>query len=156
MMMRHADPVLLLLFRYAQGAPKDAKDKVKSPKGPPARCQSLEGPWTSSQALAGSRFSIPGFSWTGFCQIPGSQDFCQFCNFGYFLRKSVPRGPKHSDKQSRDFSFKNPGIWADLKSRDPGISGIPPGPASSAKIFLAFSWRCPLILSLLSYGHMIV
>ena len=27
------------------------------------------------QALAGSRFSIPGFSGTGFCQIPGSRDF---------------------------------------------------------------------------------
>ena len=32
--------------------------------------------WTSAeQALAGSRFSIPGFSGTGFCQIPGSRDF---------------------------------------------------------------------------------
>ena len=27
------------------------------------------------QALAGSRFSIPGFSGTLFCQIPGSRDF---------------------------------------------------------------------------------
>ena len=30
---------------------------------------------TDDQALAGSRFSIPGFSGTGFCQIPGSRDF---------------------------------------------------------------------------------
>ena len=51
-----------------------------------------------------------------------------FGNFGDFWLKSVPRGPKHSDKKSRDFSFKNPGILADLKSRDPGIPGIPLGP----------------------------
>ena len=30
---------------------------------------------TYQQALAGSRFSIPGFSGTGFGQIPGSRDF---------------------------------------------------------------------------------
>ena len=30
---------------------------------------------SAHQALAGSRFSIPGFSGTGFCQIPGSRDF---------------------------------------------------------------------------------
>ena len=29
----------------------------------------------SDQAIAGSRFSMPGFSGTGFCQIPGSRDF---------------------------------------------------------------------------------
>jgi len=28
-------------------------------------------------------------------------------------------GQKHSDKKSRDFSFRNPGIFADSKSRDP-------------------------------------
>ena len=28
-----------------------AKDKVKRPKGPPARCQDLEGPWTSSKSI---------------------------------------------------------------------------------------------------------
>ena len=32
-------------------------------------------PITEDQALAGSRFSIPGFSGTGFGQIPGSRDF---------------------------------------------------------------------------------
>ena len=31
-------------------------------------------------------------------------------------------------EKSRDFSFKNPGILADSKSRDPGIPGIPLGP----------------------------
>ena len=31
-------------------------------------------------------------------------------------------------KKSRDFSFENPGILADCKSRDPGIPGIPLGP----------------------------
>ena len=31
-------------------------------------------------------------------------------------------------EKSRDFSFKNPGILADLKSRDPGIPGILLGP----------------------------
>ena len=31
-------------------------------------------------------------------------------------------------EKSRDCSFKNPGILADLKSRDPGIPGIPLGP----------------------------
>ena len=31
-------------------------------------------------------------------------------------------------EKSRDFSFKNPGILADLKSRDPGNPGIPLGP----------------------------
>ena len=54
-----------------------------------------------------------------------------FGNFGNFWRKSVPRGPEHSDnnpEKSRDFSFKNPGILADLKSRDPRIPVIPLGP----------------------------
>ena len=32
-------------------------------------------------------------------------------------------------EKSRDFSFENPGILADCKSRDPGIPGIPLGPA---------------------------
>ena len=31
-------------------------------------------------------------------------------------------------EKSRDCSFKNPGILADVKSRDPGIPGIPLGP----------------------------
>ena len=31
-------------------------------------------------------------------------------------------------EKSRDFSFKNPGILVDVKSRDPGIPGIPLGP----------------------------
>ena len=33
-------------------------------------------------------------------------------------------------EKSRDFSFKNPGILVDVKSRDPGIPGIPLGPAA--------------------------
>ena len=33
--------------------------------------------------------------------------------------KSFWRGPIHGNKKSRDFSFKNPGILADCKSRDP-------------------------------------
>ena len=53
--------------------------------------------------------------------------FLSILNFGDFWRKSVPRGPKHPGK-SRDFSFKNPGILADLKSRDPGTPRIPLGP----------------------------
>ena len=47
-----------------------------------------------------------------------------FSNFGDFWRKSVPRGPKQSDKKSRDFSFKNP-----------GIPGIPLGPDYGKVIF---------------------
>ena len=31
-------------------------------------------------------------------------------------------------EKSQDYSFKNPGILADVKSRDPGITGIPLGP----------------------------
>ena len=31
-------------------------------------------------------------------------------------------------EKSRDLSFKNPGILVDVKSRDPGIPGIPLGP----------------------------
>ena len=33
--------------------------------------------------------------------------------------------PAQNPEKSRDFSFKNPGILADLKSRDPGIPGFP-------------------------------
>ena len=36
-------------------------------------------------------------------------------------------------EKSRDRSFKNPGILADVKSRDPGIPGIPLGPAPLSK-----------------------
>ena len=37
-------------------------------------------------------------------------------------------------EKSRDCSFKNPGILADVKSRDPGIPGIPLGPASDSGV----------------------
>ena len=35
-------------------------------------------------------------------------------------------------EKSQDFSFENPGILADCKSRDPGIPGIPLGPGGQA------------------------
>ena len=38
------------------------------------------------------------------------------------------RSRNKNPEKSRDFSFKNPRILADLKSRDPGIPGIPLGP----------------------------
>ena len=37
-------------------------------------------------------------------------------------------------EKSRDCSFKNPGILADVKSRDPGIPGIPLGPGEKADL----------------------
>ena len=33
--------------------------------------------------------------------------------------------PAQNPEKSRDFIFKNPGIFINLKSRDPGIPGIP-------------------------------
>ena len=69
----------------------------------------------------------------GFCQIPGSRDFLGldlplykvkkiFENFAILAIFGVRAFQGVQDtvtKKSRDFSFKNPRILADLKSRDP-------------------------------------
>ena len=49
--------------------------------------------------------------------------------FGLRAFQGVQNIVTKNPEKSRDFSFKNPGILADLKSRDPGIPGIPLGPA---------------------------
>ena len=47
-----------------------------------------------------------------------------------FSFKTLCIWPAQNPEKSRDFIFKNPGIFINLKSRDPGIPGIPlrPGP----------------------------
>ena len=45
--------------------------------------------------------------------------------FGLRAFQGVQNIVTKNPEKSRDFSFKNPGILADLKSLDPGIPGIP-------------------------------
>ena len=42
-----------------------------------------------------------------------------------FSYKTLCIQPVQNPEKSRDFIFKNPGIFINLKSRDPGIPGIP-------------------------------
>jgi len=42
-----------------------------------------------------------------------------------FSLKTLCIWPAQNPEKSRDFIFKNPGIFINLKSRDPGIPGIP-------------------------------
>ena len=46
-----------------------------------------------------------------------------------FSFKTLCIWPAQNPEKSRDFIFKNPGIFINLKSRDPGIPGIPLRPA---------------------------
>ena len=46
-----------------------------------------------------------------------------------FSYKTLYIQPAQNPEKSRDFIFKNPGIFINLKSRDPGIPGIPLRPA---------------------------
>ena len=66
-----------------------------------------------------------------------------------FSFKTLCIWPAQNPEKSRDFIFKNPGIFINLKSRDPGIPGIPlrPGghPCSRQKwvtdmLSFSYSW----------------
>ena len=48
-----------------------------------------------------------------------------------FSYKNLYIRPARNPEKSRDFISKNPGIFINLKSRDPGIPGIPLRPAHS-------------------------
>ena len=43
----------------------------------------------------------------------------------WFSNKTLCIQSAQNPEKSRDFIFKNPGIFINLKSRDPGIPGIP-------------------------------
>ena len=70
---------------------------------------------------------ISGFFGTGFTLI--KSDFLAILAiFSVRAFQGVQNIVIIDPEKSRDCSFKNPGILADVKSRDPGISGIPLGP----------------------------
>ena len=55
--------------------------------------------------------------------------------FGLIAFQGVQNIVTKNPEKSRDFSFKNPGILVDVKSRDPGIPGIPLGPGQGSLLF---------------------
>ena len=67
-----------------------------------------------------------------------------FVNFADFWRKSVRRGPKHSDNRSRKFlglQFQKSRDLADVKSLDPGILLGPGYLVNDSRICGTNFWR---------------
>ena len=58
------------------------------------------------------------------------------CPRGFKVTLVATKNPE----KSRDFSFENPGILADCKSRDPGIPGIPLGPGGEGGWIRGTQW----------------